>query len=381
MVYFPAVCSGGLENPGLIPNCRALRARRSQKVTLPDATGVTITVRSSANKFRVDKKPITQGVRHYAVSHDEAGQRLDNALLRLLKGVPKTHVYRLLRTGQVRVNGGRRGPGYRLRDGDLLRLPPVRQAERIPQDGPLARVKPVLEAGILYEDADLLVIDKPTGIPVHGGSGLAGGLIEALRRLREEPRLELAHRIDRDTSGCLIIARRRSSLRALHAAFREGRVRKRYLALLLGEIHAPFESRAPLRRYVQRGGERHVAVAADGRPARTRFLPKVTSGALSLVEIELGTGRTHQIRVHATHAGYPVAGDPRYGDEVQNRRLRALGLRRLALHAARLQLEHPRTGQALDLHAPLPADLLEVLERLEMDRSEIPTYGSSLRTL
>lgn len=341
-------------------------------MTLPDATGVTITVRSSANKFRVDKKPIAQGVRHHEVSDDESGQRLDNALLRLLKGVPKTHVYRLLRTGQVRVNGGRRGAGYRLRGGDVLRLPPVCRVEKIPQDGPLARVKPVLEAGILYEDTDLLVINKPTGIPVHGGSGLAGGLIEALRRLRAEPRLELAHRIDRDTSGCLIIVRRRSSLRILHVAFREGRIRKRYLALLLGEIHAPFESRAPLRRYVQRGGERHVAVAADGRSAHTRFLPKATSGALSLVEIELDTGRTHQIRVHATHAGHPVAGDPRYGNAVENRRLRALGLRRLALHAARLQLDHPRTGRPLDLTAPLPVDLVEVMERLDMDRIEIP---------
>lgn len=303
-------------------------------------------------------------VRRLTVSDDLAGQRLDNFLAREMKGVPKGHVYRLLRTGQVRVNGGRRKADYRLEAGDELRLPPVRVAERASSPGPLKRGAALLAEGVLYEDDVLLVVDKPSGLPVHGGSGLDGGLIEALRRLRDEPGLELVHRLDRETSGCLVIARRRSTLRALHAAFREGRVRKRYLALVAGRVQRPFTSRAPLERFVKRGGERHVAVKDSGRAAQTRFNPLACGEAYSLVEALPDTGRTHQIRVHAAHAGHPIAGDTRYGDKTRNRELRELSLRRLALHASGIAFDHPRSGEPLEFGAPLPDDLHTVIRQL-----------------
>lgn len=299
-----------------------------------------------------------------SVEADAAGQRLDNFLARHLKGVPRTHLYRLLRTGQVRVNGGRRRPDYRLVAGDQVRVPPVRTAERTPAPGPLHRTERLLRQGILFEDDALLVVDKPSGIPVHGGSGLDGGLIEALRALRREPALELAHRLDRDTSGCLIVARRRSALRALHAAFREGAVEKRYLALLTGRIDKPFTSREALRRYVRRGGERHVSVSSEGRAAETRFLPLAVGAGATLVAAEPDTGRTHQIRVHAAHAGHPVAGDTRYGDKTLNRSLRESGLRRLALHAAELVFAHPVDGRRMHIQAPLPPDLAPAVAAL-----------------
>lgn len=316
-----------------------------------------------------DKQPLAEGferasVRRVTVSEDFAGQRVDNFLARELKGVPRGHIYRLLRTGQVRVNGGRRKPDYRLEAGDELRLPPVRLAERSQSPGPLRRADTVLEGGVIYEDQHLLVVNKPSGLAVHGGSGLDGGLIEALRHLRGEPGLELAHRLDRDTSGCLVIARKRSALRALHEAFREGRVEKRYLALVAGQAKGPFTSAAPLERFVKRGGERHVAVRPGGRPARTRFRPLAMGDQFTLLEALPDTGRTHQIRVHAAHAGHPIAGDPRYGDKALNQRLRAEGLRRMALHAAGLSFEHPGSGQRLSFTAPLPDDLLPVVGKL-----------------
>lgn len=303
-------------------------------------------------------------MRRLTIAEDYAGQRLDNFLVREMKGVPKGHIYRLLRTGQVRVNGGRRKPDYRIEAGDELRLPPVHLSERPTPVGPLKRGTAVLTEGILYEDDVLLVVNKPPGLPVHGGSGLDGGLIEALRRLRDEPQLELVHRLDRDTSGCLLITRRRSALRILHAAFREGRVNKRYLALVSGQLHEPFTSQAPLERFAKRGGERHVEVTSSGRAARTRFRPLACGEAWSLVEALPDTGRTHQIRVHAAHARYPIAGDTRYGDKIRNRELRELGLRRLALHAAGIDFAHPRTDEPLNFSAPLPDDLLPVIRQL-----------------
>lgn len=303
-------------------------------------------------------------VRRVTVSEDFAGQRLDNFLARELKGVPRGHIYRLLRKGEVRVNRGRRRPDYRLEAGDEVRLPPVRVAEREKPAGPMKRGASVLAGGVLYEDDCLLVVNKPSGLPVHGGSGLDGGLIDALRRLRDEPGLELAHRLDRDTSGCLVIARRRSALRALHAAFRENRVQKSYLAVVSGQLSDPLESHAPLERYVKRGGERHVAVSPSGREARTRFVPLARGAQYTLVEALPDTGRTHQIRVHAAHAGHPIAGDARYGDKARNRALREAGLRRLALHAAGIAFEHPKTGEALAFTASLPEDLLPAVRRL-----------------
>ncbi|MGH8272738.1 MAG: RluA family pseudouridine synthase, partial [Gammaproteobacteria bacterium] len=305
-----------------------------------------------------------QGVRRVHASAEDAGQRLDNFLAREWKGVPRGHVYRLLRTGQVRVNGGRRKPAYRLAAGDELRLPPVRIAERTPATGPLQRVSALLDSNVLYEDKWLLAVCKPSGMPVHGGSGLSGGLIEALRILRAEPELELVHRLDRDTSGVIVIARRRSALRALHAAFREGTIKKRYLAILLGRVEAPFTSEAPLARYVKRGGERHVAVSAEGKRSVTRFEPLAPGERVSLVAALPATGRTHQIRVHAAEAGHPVAGDTRYGDKEANRSLKTDGLARLALHAERLVFAHPQIGEPLEIQAPLPADLASALETL-----------------
>ncbi|MGH8162325.1 MAG: RluA family pseudouridine synthase [Gammaproteobacteria bacterium] len=301
------------------------------------------------------------GVRHLQVGEEAAGQRLDNFLVRELKGVPHGHLYRLLRTGQVRVNGGRRKPAYRLVAGDDLRLPPVRIAERVPATGPLRRVSALLESDVIYEDKWLLAVAKPSGVPVHGGSGLSGGLIEALRILREEPELELVHRLDRDTSGVIVIARRRSALRILHEAFREGRVEKRYLALLLGRVEEPFTSDAPLARYVKRGGERHVAVSEAGKASITRFEPVSPGERASLVAALPATGRTHQIRVHAAAAGHPVAGDTRYGDKEANRALHSAGLKRLALHAAAIAFAHPNSGEPLEIEAALPRDLASVI--------------------
>lgn len=303
-----------------------------------------------------------RGVRRERIDAESAGQRLDNYLARTLRGVPRGHIYRLLRTGQVRVNGGRRKPAHRLAAGDEIRLPPVRIPERPSATGPLKRVESVLASGLLFEDETLVVLAKPSGMPVHGGSGLNGGLIEALRILRDEPGLELVHRLDRDTSGCIVIARRRSTLRALHTAFREGKVDKRYLALLVGRVRAPFTARAPLARYVKRGGERHVTVSREGKAAVTHFEPVAPGEQASLVSARPVTGRTHQIRVHAAHSGHPVAGDERYADKSVDRLFRESGLKRLALHARSLAFEHPRTGKLVDIEAPVPEDLAPALK-------------------
>lgn len=305
-----------------------------------------------------------RGVRREMIDTETAGQRLDNFLARELHGVPRGHVYRLLRKGQVRVNGGRRKPAYRLVAGDEVRLPPVQVAERTPATGPLKRVETLLETGILFEDEALLVLAKPSGMPVHGGSGLHGGLIEALRILREEPGLELAHRLDRDTSGCIVIARRRGALRALHDAFRRGAVDKHYLALLVGRVDSPFIVDAPLAQYEKRGGERHVTVSEAGKSALTRFEPLASASVASLVRARPATGRTHQIRVHAAHAGHSVAGDSRYGDKRVERAFRDAGLRRLALHARRLVFTHPLSGERIEVIAPLPDDLAPAVKTL-----------------
>lgn len=283
-----------------------------------------------------------------------------------MKGVPKTHVYRLIRTGQVRVNGGRKRADYRLNVSDIVRLPPVRAAGSNEGLGSVPTVQRLLESSILHQDRDLLVIDKPSGIAVHGGSGLHGGLIESLRYLRNEPHLELAHRIDKDTSGCLLIARRRSALRTLHAAFRDSEVTKVYLAVVIGELMEPFETQAPLLRYRRRGGERHVVVAEEGQSALSRFEPLISHRGLTWTRIGLGTGRTHQIRVHAAHSGFPIAGDDRYGPKESNRDLRRYGLLRLALHSYRLGFAHPATGQWVEIKAPLPHTLQIFSDRYGM---------------
>ncbi len=310
-------------------------------------------------------------VRHVAIDAESAGQRLDKVLARLLPGVPRSRIFRLVRRGEVRVNGRRAGPELRLASGDSVRLPPVREDSNpveTPRRVPKALIDTV-ERAIIHEDERLLVLDKPAGLAVHGGSGLSFGIIEALRASRPTETLELAHRLDRDTSGCLIVARRSSALRVLHALLRDGDVRKSYLALLAGRWNLGHKRvDAPLRTDLRVGGERTVKVAASGKEARTEFQLIEHFGArASLVEARLHTGRTHQIRVHAAHCGHPVLGDQKYGDPARNEELAALGLRRMFLHAHTLAFEWPNgTGQSFS--APLPADLRAVLDRLGAPR-------------
>ncbi len=307
----------------------------------------------------------TPRVVRVTAGEDEAGRRLDNFLMAHLKGVPRSHVYRLIRSGEVRVNSRRVQASYRLLCGDEVRVPPVRQPEAR-NAPPAGRVRADwIEARILHEDDELLVLDKPSGLAVHGGSGVSLGAIELLRVARGgRAHLELAHRLDRDTSGCLLIAKRASALRALHAQFREGTVDKRYLALLVGRW--PGRARtvdAPLATGERRGGERHVRVDAGGKAALTHFVPLERFPEAVLAEVELATGRTHQIRVHAASIGHPVAGDERYGlpdDPIVARH----GLHRLFLHARSLGFRCPKSGASLVVESPLGDDLLAPLESL-----------------
>jgi 23S rRNA pseudouridine955/2504/2580 synthase len=302
------------------------------------------------------------------IGEEAAGQRVDNFLLRALKGVPKSHVYRILRSGEVRLNGARVAPEARLAAGDRLRIPPIRLAVR---EGP-PRARP-LDAAILYEDDALVAVDKPAGLAVHGGSGVAHGLIEQLRAARPDARfLELVHRLDRDTSGVLLVAKKRAALTALHAAWRDGGVDKRYDVLVRGRWRdATRKVALDVHKFVTREGERRVRVAQGGQPALTIFRRKRTWPAhvppLALLEAELRTGRTHQIRVHLTHLGFPLAGDDKYGDFAWNRELAKAGLKRMFLHAATLALAHPLTGEPLALRAPLPDDLARFVASLGAD--------------
>jgi len=305
-------------------------------------------------------------VRYLAIDPSEAGQRIDNFLLRILKGVPRSYIYRILRKGEVRVNKGRISARYRLQAGDLVRIPPVRTAERRPPR-PDDRLLGRLGQSILFEDARFLAIDKPSGLAVHGGSGLKFGLIEALRALRPEERfLELVHRLDRDTSGCLLIAKRRSALRILHEMLRENAMDKRYLALFAGSWpEQRVEVDAPLLKNTLKSGERVVRVDAAGKRAVTRFRVLQRFPGAMLIEARLLTGRTHQIRVHAAHLGTPILGDEKYGDTGLNREYRQQGLKRLFLHAASLRFRWPETNQDQFIQAPLEPTLERVLERLE----------------
>ncbi len=305
-------------------------------------------------------------VRWMDISAEQAGQRIDNFLLRVLKGVPKSRVYRLLRKGEVRVNKGRIRPEYRLQSGDRVRIPPLRVA-RVGDVAVAGAAPGALAKGILYEDDRLLVLNKPAGMAVHGGSGLDFGVIEALRALRPDaPYLELVHRLDRATSGCLMIAKKRSELRTLHALLRSGEVDKRYLLLVQGDwSHGPFRIDAPLRKNQQRGGERVVRVDPQGKTALTQFRFLEAYPGASLMEAALKTGRTHQIRVHAAHAGHPLAGDEKYGDEAFNRRMRQAGLKRMFLHAHYLAFTDSERDRSVEVSAPLGTDLRSVVQQLE----------------
>lgn len=294
---------------------------------------------------------------------EEAERRLDNFLLSRLKGVPRAHVYRMIRSGQVRVNSQRASPDRRLAAGDRVRIPPVRLAVEPAREVRADRAR-WLEKRVLYEDRDLLVLDKPAGLAVHGGSGVRLGAIELLRAARPGAvSLGLVHRLDRDTSGCLLIAKRQPVLRRLQAAFRAGAVEKTYRALLLGRLGSGVRLvEAALLTAQRRGGERHVRVDSSGKAARTRFVAERRFDGATLVRVELLTGRTHQIRVHAASIGHPVAGDVRYGlddDPV----VRNFGLARLFLHASAIALEHPE-GNTLRVQCPLPEELAAVLSRL-----------------
>jgi 23S rRNA pseudouridine955/2504/2580 synthase len=293
------------------------------------------------------------------------GQRLDNFLLRELKGVPRSRVYRLLRRGEVRVNGSRAKPEYRLAADDLVRLPPLRDA---PVTGETrARVPDSLQSAVrdalVYEDERILAFNKPAGLAVHGGSGLSFGLIEALRALRPDEPLELAHRLDRDTSGCLLIARTRAALREIHALLREGQVAKHYTALVAGRWQLGRKKiDAPVLTHARRGGERVVRVHAAGKQAVSVFSPREHHRDLAtLMDVEIHTGRTHQIRVHAAFAGHPVAGDEKYGQREFNARMRDFGLRRMFLHSSSIAFRWGGSGARVEIEVPLPEDLSRVL--------------------
>jgi 23S rRNA pseudouridine955/2504/2580 synthase len=306
------------------------------------------------------------------VGEEAAGQRIDNFLVKLAKGVPKSHVYRILRSGEVRVNKGRVNAQYRLRAGDSVRVPPIRVAA----SG--AAPVPPRDFAVVFEDEAMIVIDKPAGVAVHGGSGVSFGVIEQLRRARPEARfLELAHRLDRETSGLLVVAKKRSALTRLHDLFRDGGISKRYLALIKGGWHNAVQHvRLPLQKYLTAEGERRVSVAADGKEAHSIVRLRARWENFSLVEVELKTGRTHQIRVHLAHLGFPLAGDDKYGDFALNRSLQKVGLKRMFLHAVHLRLPHPLTGATTELAALLPPDLAHFLT--ELDAHEKRTYGKEL---
>lgn len=296
------------------------------------------------------------------VGEEAEGQRIDNFLVRIAKGVPKSHVYRVLRSGEVRVNKGRVGPDYRLKLGDRLRLPPMRTAERTTQP-----VVPAREFEVTWEDEAFLVVDKPAGVAVHGGSGVSFGVIEQLRRARPQAKmLELAHRLDRETSGLLIVAKKRAALTRLHDQFRDGAIAKRYLALVRGSWRNALQHvRLPLQKYLTAEGERRVSVDAAGKAAHSVVRLVARWENFSLVEVELKTGRTHQIRVHLAHLGFPIAGDDKYGDFALNRDLQKAGLKRMFLHAARLALPHPLSGARLEFESSLPVELQAFVERLD----------------
>ena len=294
-------------------------------------------------------------------AHD--GQRIDNFLLGQLKGVPKSLVYRILRTGQVRINGKRAKPDVRIADGDEVRIPPVRTAEPAAHGTPArAQLERIGEA-IIHEDRDFLVIDKPSGVASHGGSGISFGAIELLRAARPGDTLELAHRLDRDTSGVLVLTRRRTALTALQTLIRDNQTTKQYLTLLQGKFRrSTFDVNAPLRKSVLQGGERMVRVDDDGKAALTRFRAIDAFRDATLAEATLFTGRTHQIRVHSVHSGHPIAGDEKYGDREFNLRMREFGLRRLFLHAARF--EFAIADKTYSFSAPLADELRAVLNAL-----------------
>lgn len=309
-----------------------------------------------------------QKVQFITIEPDQAGQRVDNFLRTYLKGVPKSLIYRILRKGEVRANKKRIKPEYKLQADDVLRIPPVKVAQ--PDALPSTKLNKVseIEQQILFEDDLLIVLNKASGTAVHGGSGLSFGVIEALRALRPQAKfLELVHRLDRDTSGCLLVAKRRSCLIDLHAQLREKQVDKRYQALVAGCWPANrFKVKAPLQKNILKSGERLVSVSLDGKPSETHFRILQAYADATLVEASPITGRTHQIRVHCLHAGHPIAGDDKYGNTAFDQKMQTIGLHRLFLHAHSIAFTHPKTQQKMRFEAPLDATLQSVLSRLQV---------------
>ncbi|GAA5184643.1 RluA family pseudouridine synthase [Niveibacterium umoris] len=309
-------------------------------------------------------------VQRLVIDEHDAGQRIDNFLIRVCKGAPKSLIYRILRSGEVRVNKGRIDQTYRLALGDEVRIPPLRLAEKADKSAVPGREFPVL-----FEDDALLAINKPAGTAVHGGSGISFGVIEQLRQQRPEQRfLELAHRLDRETSGILLIGKKRAALSRLHDVLREGGLDKRYLALVSGKWPNPVQHiKLALTKYLTEDGERRVAVDKDGKASHSIVRLVARWERFSLVEVQIKTGRTHQIRVHLTHLGFPLAGDDKYGDFALNKALQKEGLKRMFLHAASLVVPHPVSGEPLELAAPLPDELAQFVAHL--DASEARNYG------
>lgn len=313
-------------------------------------------------------------VKFVTISHDEAGQRVDNFLINQLKGIPKSMIYRIIRKGEVRVNKGRIKADYKLKGDDIVRIPPVKRPEKKqPEISKNLTQVNQLESQIIFEDSHLLVLNKPSGMAVHGGSGLSFGIIEALRSLRPDARyLELVHRLDRDTSGILLVAKKRSALRHLHKQLREKTVQKEYLALVRGEWQSRCKVvNAPLKKNELASGERIVRVNQEGKASETRFkIEERFSPRATLVKALPVTGRTHQIRVHTLHAGHPIAFDDKYGDKEFDAYMKQFGINRLFLHAYAIHFTHPKTDEKLVLTAPLDSDLKNVLNKLREQKNE-----------
>ncbi|MDH4215512.1 MAG: RluA family pseudouridine synthase [Gallionella sp.] len=299
------------------------------------------------------------------VEIDESGeaQRIDNFLFKYLKGVPKSHIYRILR-GEVRVNKKRVDQTYRLKLGDLLRIPPIRVAEK---HEPEHVYIPAVELPIIYEDEALIAVNKPAGLAVHGGSGVSFGVIEQMRHARPQAKfLELVHRLDRETSGVLLLAKKRSALTAMHEIMREGNSDKRYFALVLGQWkNVKQHVKLPLHKFDTPQGEKRVMVREDGQASHTIFTLLKSWPEFTLLEAQLKTGRTHQIRVHLSHLGFPIAGDDKYGDFARNKELMKKGLKRMFLHAHSIAFAHPLTGEPMQLVAPLAKELESFIARLD----------------
>ena len=308
------------------------------------------------------------------VSAEEAGQRIDNFLMRQWKTIPRSRVYRLLRKGEVRVNRKRVDVEYRLLEGDIVRLPPVRIEAGGEPGRPSSSLTELIEAAVIFQDKNVLVIDKPAGVAVHGGSGMSFGVIETLRASRPHETLELVHRLDRDTSGCLLIARNRATLVALHALIRAGGLHKTYLGLVAGSWQLGTKRiDAPLSTESREHGTRHVRVASAGKDSVSIFKPVQFLGPMAtLMEVDIPTGRTHQIRVHAAYAGHPLLGDDKYGDRERNGQMKSFGLKRTFLHAHSVAFEWPGTEVPFHVSAPLPADLVAVIDALTPQKRKAP---------